>query len=86
LDEFYMVRVAAVLRLLDHPAVEGQPAQFPVDEALRRGGIEGQVLPLMRQRDHVVGRHGGDILVGNGEVRIGAGGRHVLTYPQTVNL
>ena len=32
--------MAAVLRLLDHPAVEGQPGQFAVDEALRRRRID----------------------------------------------
>ena len=35
-------RMAAVLRLLDHPAVEGQPGQFAVDETRRRGRIDGR--------------------------------------------
>ena len=47
--------MAAVLRLLDHPAVEGQPGQFAVDEALRRSGIERDIAALMRQRHHIFG-------------------------------
>ena len=69
-------RMAAVQRLFNDAAVEGQPGQFAVDEPLRRGRVERQRL-VMLERHHILGRNlgrVGGILIGDGEAGGGAGG------------
>ena len=68
--------MAAVQRLFNDAAVEGQPGQFAVDEPLRRGRIERERL-VMLERHHILGRNlgrAGGILIGDGEAGGGAGG------------
>ena len=63
--------MAAVLRFLDHPAVEGQPGEFAIDETRRAGGIETGIVALILQ-DHDIG--GGKRVIGGRAVRRVIGG------------
>ena len=81
-------RMTAILRFLDHPAVERQPAEFAVDETGRAGRIEGGIVALVFQHDdiirckRIIGRCAGRRIVGG--LGLGGHGGNLAEFDKAV--